>query len=117
MAGKFRKQANELIDELEGCAAANAWRVKSSTIGETEGGAGTVKATFVLALDGDDALAGTPMGSAVGNGATRTPEQEEAFREAHQHQAREVARVDGEDPAFGGFAAPRAHRPGAEAKA
>lgn len=113
MAGKFRRQANELIEELEGVAAASEWRVKRSTIGETEGGAGTVAMTFVLALDGDNALDGTPMAAAV-NGAPRSPEQQRAYEEAQAHVAGDVAEVDEQVLPF---AAPRAHRPGAESEA
>jgi hypothetical protein len=88
MAGKFRTAANGFLDEVEELATEHEWQVRRSTIGQTEGGAGTVSVTFVQKLDGDDALNGTPMGAAAQNG----------------HQ----------DGAFASFAAPRAHRPGAE---
>lgn len=86
MAGKFRTQADKLIDLVEQLAGDEGWRIKSTTRGETEGGAGRVTVVFVPALDGDESLNGTPMGAAV-NGHAETQ-----------------------------FAAPRAHRPGAEAE-
>lgn len=111
MAGKFRTAAYAFIEELEEIAANQGWRIKRTTTGETEGGAGTVSMTFVQALDGDDALSGTPLGGAV-NGH-RTPEQSAAYDEAQRHVTAEVERVKGSAL---GFAAPRVHRPGAEAR-
>ena len=99
MAGKFRTAAYAFIEELDELAGAHGRRIKRTTTGETEGGAGTVSMTFVLALDGDDALTGTPM--AV-NGS-RAP-------------GKPGAQMDLVDEVERGFEAARAHRPGAEAE-
>jgi hypothetical protein len=97
VAGKFRTAASGFMELLEDVAAEHGWRIKSETIGQTEGGAGTLTVKFVPALDGDEALNGTPMGQQA-NG--RSPEQRDG--------------TSADELPFGGFAAPRAHRPGAE---
>jgi hypothetical protein len=86
VAPKFRVAAVELMDEFDTFVSEQGWKVKGFTIGQTEGGAGTLTVRLVQALDGDESLNGTPMGDA--NGTSRA--------------------------GFGDFAAPRAHRPGAE---
>ena len=106
MADKFQAAANGLVEELTAQAKGTGWRRKRWAVGETEGGAGQVTMVFVQALEGDATLSGTPMGGAV-NGH-RTPEEQADYDAV----AGEVRRVD--EDRFGGFAAPRAYRPGSE---
>lgn len=113
MANTFLERQTELIAAAYQLAAEHACELKRHSTSTTEGGARTVTVHFVL-VDGDGPAKNgrLPAGEQTTIEEHVNGQRSEAFETAAAATQREVDRVDHDQ--FGGFAAPRVHRPGAE---